>query len=557
MLQELHIRHFAVIDEANIEWHPGLTVITGETGAGKSILMDALNAVLGARGDTTVVPPGQNRSVVTAVFAIANDSSAAHWLHENGFEAADTLIVKRQIGQDGRSRAFLNGEPITLTQLRQLAEQLFDIHSQHAHIALLDSAAQLALLDTYANLQPLVHEFRQQFAQWRQLSQQLANLSDEREFREQRKALLTYQLSELEQLSPQQGEFEQLDSAHRKLTAAEAIQVACGQSALALASDEVNIQDGLSRIRQTLERHQLDDPALTPFIERLIALEEEVHDLAHEINAYAENIEHDPERLAEVEARMATWVALARKHQVHETELPALWYDLQSEHERLTAEESNNEQLAKQVQTLGDKCQSLAAQLSKKRAAAAQQLAMAVNEKLSELGMKHARIEFQITADLQQLTPTGADRVALLFSSHPNTPAQPLAKIASGGELSRLALAIYVSCLGYSPAQTIVFDEIDVGIGGATAEVVGRMLRTLAKDRQVICITHQPQVASLGHHHLLVRKHVETDKVHSQFIYLDAQHRCEELARMLGGINMTETTRQHARELLEKAQAIS
>ncbi|WHI45624.1 DNA repair protein RecN [Microbulbifer sp. TRSA001] len=552
MLLHLSISQFTLVDQLELEFGPGTSTLTGETGAGKSITLDALGLALGGRGSAELVRTGANRADISATFDIAEHPSAASWLESQELDAGQEVILRRTIGADGRSRAYINGQPVTLLQLRALGEQLIDIHSQHEHQSLLKRETHLRLLDEYAQAQELAAETRSRFKTWRDHYRRYRTLADSAEEAEARRHLLEYQLKELDQLGLSEGEIESLESEQQQLANAGEILSGSYQLAAFLSGGEGDIAEQLHRALQLLSSMPGQAPALVEVAQMLDSARIQVDEAAATLSRHIDRFEMDPERLSEVEDRLSAIYQAARKHRVQPQELPALQQQLQAELDDIGSPDAL-ERLAADCEELERQYRKVAGKLSKLRSKAATSLAEAVNDQLADLAMPHARVELS----LQKLdTPNsqGLEEAEILISTNPGQPPRPLGKIASGGELSRVSLAIQVVTAQTSRTPTLVFDEVDVGIGGATGDVVGRLLRQLGETRngcsgQVICVTHLAQVAARAHRQYLVEKHSDGESVFVALRELTNGERREEVARMLGGAPTAQSLA-HAEEML-------
>ncbi len=557
MLQYLHIENFAIIEKLELDFQQGLTVVTGETGAGKSIIMDALGMVLGDRADSSVVPPGSNKAIIIAAFAIHNEPAIASWLDDNELFDEETCLIKRTLTADGRSKAFINGQPVTLSMLKQLAELLIDIHGQHAHHALLRPMQQLKLLDQYADHQILVKKVSQLFQQFQQLDSKLSALKMATQGRIDRKNLLQYQLQELEAFAFSKEEADNIEEEHQRLSHAEELRQITLRQLCLLNGDDGSGNFSASSVNQMLETTIAElagalklDSKLQLIVEQLQSAVIEVSEAAQELAQYAEKLELNPERLFQIEARLSTWHDLARKHHIEPAQLIQHHQALTAEYEMLHADEENLTQLTEQTSQARIQYFVEAKKLGQSRTQAARQLEQKVTAQLNLLGMKESLLEVRFALHPEKLSAQGLEKIDLFIQPNPGLPAQPLSKIASGGELSRISLAIQVVTMSRGTIPVMVFDEVDVGIGGATAEIVGKLLGQLARSAQILCITHQPQVAAQGDQHLLVRKYIVQGKTKTTLDKLDDEARVAEIARMLGGVDITSTTRNHAKEML-------
>ncbi|MFI2811321.1 MULTISPECIES: DNA repair protein RecN [Microbulbifer] len=555
MLLHLSISQFTLVDQLELEFGSGTSTLTGETGAGKSITLDALGLALGDRGNAELVRAGAKRADIHATFDISDHPEASTWLEEQELDTGHEVILRRTISADGRSRAYINGQPVTLLQLRALGEQLIDIHSQHEHQSLLKKDTHRRLLDEFAGAGELAAETRIHFKTWQDQYRRYRSLADSAEETEARRQLLQYQLEELDQLDLQAGEIAELESEQRQLANAGQILSGSYQLAAMLTGGEGDISEHLHRALQLLTAMPEQSPELTEVAQMLDSARIQVDEAAGTLTRHIDRFEMDPERLAEVEERLSAIYQAARKHRVQPPELPGLQEQLQAELDEIGAPDALD-RLESECRELEQAYRATAGKLGKLRAGAAEKLAAAVNGQLADLAMPHARVELALQPQ-EKPAATGLEEVEILIATNPGQPARPLGKIASGGELSRVSLAIQVVTAQTSRTPTLVFDEVDVGIGGATGDVVGRLLRQLGEGRngrtgQVICVTHLAQVAARAHRQYLVEKHSDGDAAFVALRELKDQERREEIARMLGG----ETTAQslaHAGEMLSRA----
>jgi DNA repair protein RecN (Recombination protein N) len=553
MLQQLTINNFAIVDSLEIELEDGMTVITGETGAGKSIMLDALGLTLGDRADREVIRGGAERADITACFTLPDDDSVTQWLLDNDFDSAESIcMLRRIITRDGRSRAYINSQPTTLNNLRDLGEMLVDIHSQHEHQSLLKTATHQRLLDDYCGLQKESTEVRSLAGKWRRLNDELAHIKGKAEETNAQYQLLNYQVKELADLALDAGELAVLEEEHKKLSHGEE-SVLVNQQVLDLCSEneDFNLQQSLNKAITLLQEipyaSKQTEEAGTLLNTALIQVEEASATLKHAIDQF----ELDPGRLEEIDQRLALIHQMARKHHIPATQLPDLFLKLSDELAGLSEADVQIELMDEELARLLQQYAAKAAALSQARAQGASKLAQEINGQLGRLGMEAASFSVALTR-FSDNTPRsgGLEGIEFLVSTNPGQPPRPLVKIASGGELSRISLAIQVVTAQTSSIPTLVFDEVDVGIGGGIAKAVGELLRTLGEKGQVLCVTHQPQVASQGHHHLYVSKSSDQDSTATQLQKLDRKARVEEIARMLGGNKISDKSRAHAKELL-------
>ncbi len=556
MLRHLHIRNFAIVEHLELEFAPGMSVLSGETGAGKSILLDALGLTLGDRADSSVVRHGSERADISATFDLCDIPAVHGWLKDHELDSDEECILRRTVNADGGSRAFINGQPVPLTSLRELGEQLVDIHGQHAHQSLLKRDLQRQLLDDYAGITGDVQKLGAHYRQWHALHDELERLRQAQQDREARLELLRYQVDELEKLGLTTEELAELDAEHGRLANASRLVEGSQQiSALLHGDDENSAISLLERGFAQLQELQDYDARLASASELLEGAIIQAKEGASELRHYADNIEVDPQRLMEVEQRLGTIHDLARKHHVERDELPGLLLTLQAELINLEASETRFGSLEGEIASLRKIYENEADAISSKRKTAALQLSQLVTANMQELGMGGGRFEITIDPnEHKEPAAHGWDRVELLVTANPGQPLRPLAKVASGGELSRISLAIQVIAAGSGGIPTLIFDEVDVGVGGGTAEMVGRQLRRLGSERQVLCVTHQPQVAAQGHHHFQIRKSSSKGATRTEVTPLNGEDRVAEVARMSGGVEITEQTLSHAREMIERAQ---
>ena len=549
MLINLSIKDYAVVDQLEVDLDAGMTCITGETGAGKSIMLDALGLCIGDRADSRAIRPGAARTDIAACFDVSRNTRAQVWLSERDLEAAGDCILRRTITAEGRSRAYINGSPATLSDCADLGQLLVDIHSQHAHQSLLRRPVQRSLLDTYAGAETLIVEVSETAQRWRVLQEEYSRLAGQTEESDARRALLTYQIEELETLNPQPGELEALEAQHRLLANAAYII----DSANDIAAGCEAQRDQLARLVQLANDDRMTGPATDNLRELLQSTLIQLDEAQAETARFAASVELDPDGLRAVEERLSALHDLARKHRVQPDALHELLAPLQTELESLAG---GTEQLASLEEALGDTAlawRTHAKALSERRGKAAGLLAQRTMETLTDLAMTKCVFEIAlIPFKDNNPDPRGAEDIEFLIATNPGATPGPLNKVASGGELSRISLALQVVAADTATSPTMVFDEVDVGIGGGVAEVVGDLLRTLGKRSQVLVVTHQPQVAAKGHQHHLVTKTGE-DAVHSELTLLDSESRIEEVGRMLGGAKLTDSTLAHAREMLESS----
>jgi DNA repair protein RecN (Recombination protein N) len=550
VLLQLAIRDFAIVDSLELEFRPGFTVLTGETGAGKSILVDALSLALGERAGSEQVRSGCERAEVTAEFATEALPEVREWLREQALEGdPNRLLLRRIVDGAGRSRAFVNGHAATLSQLREAGERLVDIHGQHAHQSLLKGESQRRVLDVHAGLAPLAGEVGDAFRGWQKLSKARLDRESNAAARDAEREQLVWQVEELTRLALAAGEWDNIKSEHGRLAHAASL-IDGVQAAIDALSEAEGAALGaltgvLSRLRPLLEY----DGSLRETVALLESGEAQMREAAYALRHYADRVELDPERLREIEQRLEAVHNAARKFRVRPEMLAELLTELQVRLNDLDVV-SDLETLIKQEQAARSLYDKLASRLSAERKKAAAKLAREVTAAMKELAMAGGRFEIELRSLLPDGGTGGNEEVEFLVTTNPGMEPRPLAKVASGGELSRISLAIQVITSKAASVPTLIFDEVDAGIGGAVAEVVGRKLRALGAERQVLCVTHLPQVAAQAREQWSVAKTTEDSGVKSRVAVLDQKSRIEEIARMLGGIAITATTRKHAAEML-------
>jgi DNA repair protein RecN (Recombination protein N) len=551
MLNQLTIRDFAIVESLDLELNQGMTVVSGETGAGKSIMLDALGLTLGNRAETGTVRLGAEKADITASFNIAEIPSAEQWLRDNDLDNCGECILRRVITKEGRSRCYINGRPSPANSVKALGEHLIAIHGQHEHQRLLKKDHHRTLLDDFSGLTKLAEQTRQAFQHWSKLNTELTHLSEQSTEQTARIQLLSYQIEELDQLALHKNELKQLEQEQKTLANAGEI-LSTGHQFISLASEDEssNCVQSLNQCRQLLANIQSESPSVRQAAEMLDSALIQVEEASTEMRHYLERVEVNPTRQLEVEERLSTIFEIARKHRIKPDEITTLHQTLQQEFASLSRTDEELEQLEKAVETTYAQLIECANKLSEKRRKGAKQLSKLVGQQLHSLGMPAASLTVQLSP-LERPTAHGMEDVEFLIVTNQGQPAKPLGKIASGGELSRISLAIQVITAQTSTTPTLIFDEVDVGIGGAIAEVVGKLLKKLGESAQILCVTHQPQVASQGHQHLFVSKRSDKQQTHTQIDQLTEERRIEEIARMLGGISITERSIEHAREMLD------
>jgi len=544
MLRALHISDFVIVDHTEVEFGPGFTVFSGETGAGKSILIDALALALGERADASVLREGASRAEVSAVFDVP--ASLRDWLAERELDT-ESLVLRRVVDAQGRSRGYINGVPATLTQLRELGERLIDIHGQHAHQSLLKPHFQRDMLDDHGGHGDMRRAVAEAWKAWRELERKLEEVERNAAMLAQERERLQWQADELGRLALKPGEWDELQAEHKRLAHAQALIDGASQAIAALDEDDDSAHSRLAAAAQRIAQLATHDAALAPVAEALesarIALQEAVSDL----NGYLSRLELDPQRLAEVEARLQAVFDTARKFRLQPEQLAAQHAALLAQLDTLKDAE-DVEALRKRAANAKAAYEEAAAKLSRARRKAAASLGKAVTQAMQALAMGGGK--FEVAVEPSDPGPAGNDAIEFRVAGHAGTTPRPLSKVASGGELARISLALSVIASRAARVPTLIFDEVDTGIGGAVAEVVGRLLRELGSLHQVLCVTHLPQVAACGNTHLRVDKRQENGTAVSTVTVLDRSGRVDEIARMLGGIEITATTRKHAREMI-------
>jgi DNA repair protein RecN (Recombination protein N) len=555
MLQTIALRDFVIVDALELDFTSGFTVLTGETGAGKSILLDALGLVLGERADSSQIREGCNRAEISALFQMDGDAQVAiaAWLDECGFPSEDqgqSLFLKRIVESNGRSRAFINGSVATLTQLREAGDQLVDIHGQHAHQLLLKGGAQRDLLDRHAGLTPAVADVAKAFRTLHDLRKQLLQAENAGHDIARERERLEWQLEELTGLAPISGEWLTIQTDHARLANAAKIISGCQESIMILSESDNSVESSLSKMNGVMQDLVEHDANLKDIADALESAQIQVDEAVHGLNRYLQKLDLDPDRLAELETRMQNLHSAARKYKVDADALPQLLNDTADHLKALTAAQ-DIDALRNKVKQAEEVYLTAAKQLSQKRSKAASQLSKAVTLAMQDLSMAGGQLEIALLP-LSEGGASGLEQIEFQVAGHAGSTPRSLAKVASGGELARISLAISVITSKASFTPTLIFDEVDAGIGGAVAETVGKLLRQLGESHQIICVTHLPQVAAQGNHHLKVSKSQAGNKTLSQVSALGRNERVEEIARMLGGATITDTTRRHARELLEQ-----
>jgi DNA repair protein RecN (Recombination protein N) len=559
MLLNINIIDLAVVKSLNLDLEKGMSVLTGETGAGKSILLTALGLALGDRADSGFVRPDSKRAEVNLEFDLSDAPKASQWLKDNELDDEQQCLIRRVVNQDGRSKAYINNRPVTLQFLQELSEKLIEIHGQHAHLTLLDSDEQRRLLDSFANTQTLVDNLNNCCRDWQQAHRELNALIKASVDQSEREELLQYQIEELQQLNFQNYNYQELSEEHDKLANLEQI-LAIGQKQVDILyeDDEMAVAQQLNHSVNELDTLSRFAPELKEICTLLSEARIQTEEAALQLRRFLKSQEAQPSSLETIENQLAMIHDLGRKHHVSPEQLPEVLTGLEAELDGLTHSSERIEALTISRSNLLVQYRKLSTELSKQRNKASAKLQKQISAMIKELGMPQGEFLVEISAQ-EGDTPklNGMDNISFLVSANPGLPPKPLAKVASGGELSRISLAIQVTTSNDKTTPTMIFDEVDSGIGGGIAEIVGQKLRSLSQNRQVLCVTHLPQVATAGHQHLLVEKNNKTDITSTSVRRLEGNERVNEIARMLGGVNITANTLAHAKEMLNTGAGVA
>ena len=550
MLRSLQIRNFAIIDEIDITFNDDMTVLTGETGAGKSILIDALSLVLGERGSSNLIRNKEKRAEYTAEFEITNNSHALNWLIEKSLDNENECILRRTISPDGKSRSFINGNTVNLQSLKSLGDLLVDIHGQHFHQSLCKKNVQRDLLDHFGGLSVTKNKIKRIFNEWKELSDQLSKMIEGNTNKEDRIDLLSFQLKELDELALISGEYDSLNSEFKKISNIEKINKGINSLIDCLQSNEItNVEQMLNDSIKNIDTLATFDNSLEETKNLLSEAEINVSEAIGNLSRYGESIDYDNQKSREIEERINTIISLSRKHRVDPDELIDTKTQIEKELNELNNSQTSIDEAERHLSDLRKKYDDLASELTKKRSDSAKKLSGLVADSMNELGMTGGIFEVEITPS-NNISQHGNDDITFHISANPGQKPQPLSNIASGGELSRMSLAIQVITSNGTNIPTMIFDEVDSGIGGAIAEVVGNKLKDLGQNKQVLCVTHLAQVASKGKSHIRINKLTDNKKTKIYATQLNSDERIEEIARMIGGIELTEKTREYAKEML-------
>lgn len=556
MLRKLYIQHLAIIDSIDIEFQKGLSVFTGETGAGKSIIIDGLNLALGERADTSLIRHDEERCEVVATFDIGSNTAAIDWLKQHSI-SQQQCVLKRQLNQNGNSRCFVNDKPINQRLMQEIGNLLITIHSQHSQHKLIQAKECCQLLDTFANHKTLLSQVDQFADAYQKLSKQKQQII-EQQGNTEKLALLQYQLQELESFSPQKEEYKQLNEKHHWLANIEQFNQNLQNASQLLSDGEVNILEQMNQLLGQLQEHTSHNQKIQEVYLMLNDAQITIQESYHDLLQLRQDDEAAPENFQQIDQRLRSWHDLARKHHIEPENLFEHFQDLiQQLNDQKNASE-RLEQITQQQKEITERWYSLAQQLSENRQQASVNISTKTNQQLKNLNIPDSRLIVQVipvNVHDDKIIPTqgGIDKVDILFSANSDQPPKSLNKVASGGELSRVNLALAVNLAHNSTIPILIFDEVDVGISGATASMVGKLLQQLSHYQQIISITHQAQVATCGHHHLKIFKTVENGQTFTGVTYLELFERIDEIARMIGGIRATATTQKHATELLHQA----
>jgi len=557
MLTQLTVQHFAIVKFLELDFHQGMTTITGETGAGKSIAIDALGLCLGDRADASMIREGTDKAEVSARFNLGDTPKALEWLRNNDLENSlsdnpNECLLRRIITTEGRSRAYINSTPVPLSQLKSLGHLLVNIHGQHAHQSLLRNDTQLSIIDEYANHQPLLQKVKDTYQGCHFLKKQLQQQQLSQQEKQARKQLLEYQIVELDEFALAEDEYAEIEAEHKKLANSGALLESAQVSLNLLADgDEIDaltlIQKSISRLESQVQHDSKLEGIVSSLQEAVIQIEEASYELRH----YSEKLELDPEQFQQLETRLSQALTLARKHQVQPEMLYAFHQKLNKEYQQLNSSEAQIEQLSNELESAQQNYAIQAKKLSQSRQRYAKELSKKITESIQKLNMEDGKFEVAITQnEITNFSPLGIDNIEFQVATNAGQSLQNLGKVASGGELSRISLAMQVIISQRVSTPTLIFDEVDVGISGATAAVVGNLLRQLGESTQILCVTHLPQVAGNGHQQMIVNKESDGKTTNTNMKQLDNTQRIHELARLLGGDSITEHTLANAKELL-------
>ena len=553
MLTHLAIRDLVIVRELALDLPAGMTTLTGETGAGKSILIDALGLTLGDKANPGMIRQGRERAEVTSEFDLSDCPEAAAWLQAHDLDDEGLCLLRRVLVREGRSRAYINGTQAPQSALRELGALLLDIHGQHAHQSLLRPAEQRVLLDAYAGLQNQAAAVATDYQALQEAQKALSDLQQAAQDRGNRMDYLAFQIAELEPLAQAAAGLDEIEAEHARLAHADRLQSESGEIAMQLSEDEDDLSSRVARLARQLNELAELDRELAATAELLDSAAIQLDEAGQSLRSYRDELELDPYRLQQLDEQLGLLHDAARKHRVEVDELPQQLQRFREELRGLDDAEHNLHTLRQQIDLFRQRYLDAAVQLSSDRQKAAKKLARTVTASMQELGMQGGKFQVGCASDDSRISRHGIDQITFLVAANPGQQPAPLSEAASGGELSRISLAIQVATANCGKTPTLIFDEVDVGIGGAVAEIVGKLLRRLGQDRQVLCVTHLPQVAAQAHHHLQVRKHTTKGSTETSIQTLDPDKRVEEIARMLGGVQITSQTLAHAREMLPES----
>ena len=556
MLTHIFIRNFAIIDELDLDLENGMTTLTGETGAGKSILLDAIGLILGDRADSDNVKHGADKSEISASFDISQLDELKNWLTENDLENDNECIIRRIVSADGRSKAYINGTSATLQQIRTAGEMLIDIHGQHEHQSLMRRDIQRRLLDDFSEQNDLLGNVRTAYSVWFETENKLKELQSKASSRNERIALLKFQVEELEQLDPQDNEYDELVNEHNQLANIDNHISTCAGASDVLYDNEDSIYSLISQQINSITALNSEDKNLSGIIELLNDAQAQISEAASLSKNYLDKLEHNPERLNEIDQRLNNIHNQARKHHIEPEQLFETFNRLSEELNQLTSADESLATLTADKDKFKQNYLKLAKTLSSKRIKSASLLSQKITAAMQTLNMTGGVFEIKVSQDEPlKCAADGFDSIDFLVSANPGQPAKLLAKVASGGELARISLAIQMITASQGHIPTLIFDEVDSGVGGATAEIVGKHLRAIGNECQVLCVTHLPQVAAQAHHHFQVNKSTTNSSTQTSIAVLDSTQKVNEIARMLGGVDITQQTLNHAQEMIDKAQS--
>ena len=557
MLTHINIQNFAIVENLDLDIFDKLTVITGETGAGKSIMIDALGLALGNRAESGAVRHGASKAEIHATFDLTNIPAAHSWLQSRELDSEQECILRRVITSDGRSKAYINGRPTPLQELKQLAEILVSIHGQHEHQALLRKETHRQLLDEFSGHGKQTAAVAKAYHDWQEKQNQLEHFQNHAKEMQDRADLLRFQVGELEELQPVAGEIEKLEQEHKRLANVEGLLNLGQQAVNALSEGDETLLNQSQTLLQLLQQMTQQDDGIGETRDMIESACIQFEEASSSLKHYLDHLDIDPQRYQDVDNRLSAYFQLSRKHRVDSHQLAELLDQLQQELSEIDGGDEKLAQLEASAKAAKEAFLAQAETLSKSRNKHAKKLNKVITEKIQPLGMPGAEFQAKLDkTDPDHASQHGLDHIEFVVKTNPGQPMKPLNKVASGGELSRISLAIQVACAAKSNVATLIFDEVDVGIGGAVAQVVGQLLRQLGTSNQVICVTHLPQVAAQGHNHLHVNKQTSKKQTHTGIARLSLDEKVAEIARMLGGLNITDQTLAHARELIDESQSL-